>query len=201
MAKQTIDTSGQTDLLYQGFAKTNANFTEVYESIIQTGMMIDYWGTSAPSGWVLADGGSIGGGTSNEENLFVLIWNSLTDTEAPVSGGRGLSAEDDFNALKTITLPDLRGRVSVGKNAGTFSILGGQVGDETHALTEAELPIVANHTHDIGDSASVASGGDFNVFSNTTSSPSPSQSSGGFGSGTTHNNIQPSIVCNKIIKL
>ena len=211
MAKQTIDTSGQTDLLYQGFEKVNENFTEVYESIIQTGMMIDYWGTSAPSGWVFANGGTIGNSGSgattraNDDTweLFNLLWQSLADAEAPVAPfGRGSSAQDDFNDSKTITLPDLRGRVSVGKKAsGTFDTLGKRVGDETVTLAESELPVVPDHNHIIGDLVGVAGGTDYNVLTTSTSSPQGTQSGGSFGSGGAHNNIQPSIVCNKIIKL
>ena len=210
MAQQTIDTSTQTDLLFQGFEKVNENFTEVYESIIQTGMMIDYWGTSAPSGWVLADGQTIGNSSSgatgranaDTQALFVLIYGSLSNSEAPVSGGRTGNALNDFNSNKTITLPDLRGRTVVGKqSSGTFDTLGEKIGAETHTLTGLELPSIPHHSHLIGDAVSVSSGGDFEVFSTSTSSPSSTQSNGGFGFGDAHNNIQPSIVCNKIIKL
>ena len=209
MSQQLIDTSTQTDLLYQGFEKTNDNFTEVYQSILRTGMMIDYWGASAPSGWVFIDGQTIGDGSSgatgranaDTESLFLLLWASLGELEAPVSGGRGASAAADWAAHKTLTLPNLAGRVVVGKDSGTFSTLGDEIGAETHTLTESELPSVAAHTHTIGDAVGVATGTDHTVFATSTSSPSSSQSSGGFGSGSAHNNIQPSIVCNKIIKL
>jgi len=43
------------------------------------------------------------------------MWNAdLTNTHFVVSGGRGSSALTDFSANKTITLPDLRGRVVMG---------------------------------------------------------------------------------------
>lgn len=209
MAQQTISTSTQTDLLYQGFEKVNANFAELYASLVSTGMMIDYWGSFAPNGWVLANGQTIGNASSgatgranaDTESLFTLLWNSLTNTEAPVSGGRGGSAASDFAAHKTITLPNANGRVSVGKDSSTFSTLGGSVGSETHTLTDTELPATSDHLHGIGDAAFVANGFDIEVFSTAAGSPTSSQSAGGFGSGYAHNNIQPSIVCNKIIKL
>jgi microcystin-dependent protein len=212
MSQQTIDTSTQTDLLFQGFEKVNENFTEVYAAIINTGMMIDYWGSSAPSGWVFANGETIGDASSgatgranaDTEQLFALLWESLANAQAPVSGGRGSSAADDFAAHKTITLPDVRGRVSVGKNSsGTFTVIGDWVGSEIHTLSEGELPVVAGHNHIIGEAASVQAGSDYTIPYNPTggSASIVSQTSGGFGSGTAHNNIQPSITCNKIIKL
>lgn len=211
MSQQTIDTSTQTDLLYQGLEKVNENFTEVYASIVQTGMMIDYWGTSAPSGWVLADGSTIGNASSgasranaDTELLFTLLWGSLTNAEAPVSSGRGASASADFSANKTITIPNLRGRVAVGQSSsGTFSTLGTPVGSETHTLTESELPVVANHTHGLGIYNGFGGAGSASVQGVTDGSNGSlsTDAGGGFGSGTAHNNIQPSIVCNKIIKL
>lgn len=209
MAKQTIDTSGQTDLLFEGFEKVNENFTEVYESIIQTGFVIDYVGATAPSGWIFLNGSTIGSSSSgaaransDTQSLYILLWNSFTNANAPVSGGRGATAAADFAANKTLTVPDSRGKVIVSKTSGgTFDNLGDSVGSETHLLTANELPIVSSHTHAVGDAVNVQAGSDFTVFATSTSSPFPTQSSGGFGGGLEHNNIQPSLVLNKIIKL
>lgn len=209
MSQQVIDNSGTTDTLQSGIGKINDNFTELYASMIATGSVIDYVGSFAPSGWVLANGTAIGNALSgadranaDTENLFILLWNTYSNSICPVSGGRGATAAADFAANKTLTILDFRGKVAVGKQSiGTFSTLGDEVGSETHTLISNELPTVAAHTHAIGDQVSVASGGDYNVFATTTSSPYASQSSGGFGFDQPHNNIQPSIVVNKIIKL
>lgn len=211
MSQQTIDNSGTTDTLQAGIGKINSNFTELYASMIHTGFTIDYVGGSVfvPDGWIVADGSTIGNAASgaqradsDTENLFTLLWNTYSNTICPVSSGRGASAAADFAANKTLTILDFRGKVSVGKQSvGTFSTLGDDVGAETVTLTENELPTISSHAHSVGDSVSVSSGGDFNVFATTTSSPSPTQSSGGFGFGQPHNNVQPSIVVNKIIKL
>lgn len=40
----------------------------------------------------------------------------------------------------TFNIPDLRGRIAVGKNAATFSTLGATGGEETHTLTTPEIP-------------------------------------------------------------
>lgn len=47
-------------------------------------------------------------------NLYLYLWNNLTNSVCPVTGGRGASALADFNANKPIGLPDLRGRVMAG---------------------------------------------------------------------------------------
>lgn len=206
MSQQIIDTSTETDTLPDGFDKVNDNFTEVYASIIQTGMMIDYFGTTAPSGWVLARGETIGNSGSsadykiNTENLFVLLWNSTSDTYCPVSGGRvGPNAIDDFNAGKTLTLPDSRGKVSVGKDSATFSEIGrSSIGSETVTLVENNLP---SHTHNVeipSSTGSVQSGGDGGFLTNLSTSPTATSST---GSASPVSIIQPSLVCNKIIKL
>lgn len=134
---------------------------------LPTGFTSPYVGTTAPSGFVLLDGKTIGDGSSGGteranadcEDLFTLLWESMADAEAPVIGGRGASAAADWAAHKPITLPDARGRVIAAKDnlggsaasrltaAGsgiTASTLGTSGGTETHTLTAAET---AAHTH------------------------------------------------------
>ena len=89
-----------------------------------TGVVVPYVGSSAPVGAVMASGRTIGDSSSGATeranadtlNLYTLLWNSMSNTEAPVSTGRGASAAADFAAHKTITLPDLRGRSIFGKD-------------------------------------------------------------------------------------
>lgn len=224
MSKQTINTSTATDTLASGFDKVNSNFTEVYNSLIQTGFVVDYFGLTAPSGWVICNGNTIGNASSgataranaDTEALFSLLWENLSDVEAPVSGGRGASASIDFAANKTIALPSYSGRVSVGKDSGTFSTLGSFLGEEYHILNESELPshthTIPSHTHDIqGSIGSCLSGMEVAPYTQIGSAGGPgyigaTDSSGGgdsgsSGGGNSHINIQPSLVVNKIIKL
>lgn len=208
MSQQIIDNSTTTDTIAAGFGKVNSNFTELYEAKVPVGTVIDYIGTTEPSGWLILNGLTIGsassGATSRANtdtvNLFTLLWNSFANAQASVSGGRGGSAAVDFAANKTITLPDARGRTTVGYGGTAFTTFGGTVGSETHTLTEAELPVVAGHTHVVGETFNGQAGSDFSaiIASNNTVS---TQSGGGFGSGSAHNNIQPSLVLSKIIKL
>jgi hypothetical protein len=87
-----------------------------------TGALLDYIGTAAPTGWVLASGRTIGSAASgateranaDTSSLYTLLWTNLPDTIATVTGGRGASAAADFAANKPILLPDMRGRATAG---------------------------------------------------------------------------------------
>lgn len=84
-----------------------------------TGMWMGYWGTTAPTGWILAIEGTIGNASSSAtiranndcEDLFKLYWNSCADAQATVVGGRGASADADWSANKQIVIPKIPGRV------------------------------------------------------------------------------------------
>lgn len=116
---------------------------------------------TSETGWILANDGTIGnaasGGTARANadtiNLFTLLWNNVSNTHAPVSGGRGASAAADFAANKTIALTKMLGRslAVAGAGAGlTSRVLGSTLGAETHTLTQAETPL-KSHSHTITD--------------------------------------------------
>jgi hypothetical protein len=95
-------------------------------SVALVGTVMAYLGASTPLGWLRLDGGTLGSADSGAiydsddyEELFILIWGSITNAFAPVVGGRGASAQADWNANKRITLPDAAGRVLLGNGTGT----------------------------------------------------------------------------------
>lgn len=106
------------------------------------------------------------------------------------------------------TVPDMQGYVPVGYKSGdgSFGTLLATLGEKTHALTGAENGAHVHGTLTAGDSFQVghaASGplnsigpGPANLDSSTLDSTTASA-----GSGTPHNNIQPSIVVNFQAKL
>lgn len=84
-------------------------------------------------GWVRANGNTIGNSSSSATelastslaaNLFSWLWTNFSNSQCPVSSGRGVSAAADFAANKTIKLLDLRGF------AGVFGLdtMGGTAG-------------------------------------------------------------------------
>ena len=165
--------------------------------------------TVADTSWVLMDDKTIGnaasGGTGRANadtvDLFTLLWTNTADAECPVSTGRGASAAADYAANKTIKLPLALGRslACYGTGSGlTTRVLAKTVGEETHIDTIAEMPA---HTHPgsypnnaVG---SVASTPVIAITNGTTTSASvPSQGDGG-----AHNNMQPTLFLNCMIKL
>lgn len=221
-ATSTTILAGQTKLIHC----TGAQFVTVGGgSGAVTGALMDYIGSTAPTGYVLAGGRTIGNASSSATEranddcyaLFVLLWNSMANSEAAVSSGRGANADSDWSSNKTIALPDLRGRVTAGKdNMGgttasrltsggsgiTGTTLGVAGGTETHTLTAGESGL-PSHAHSItginvvggGTAVLGTGGGSQDVAAATLGGAGPSSAS------SAHQNTQPTYIVNKIIKL
>ena len=86
-------------------------------TLVATGDLKFRYGTGALTGFVRANGRTIGSATSGAserantdcQTLFEFLWTE--DVNLVVSTGRGASANADWVANKTIALPDYRGRV------------------------------------------------------------------------------------------
>lgn len=141
--------------------------------------------STVPSDWMLCDGSAIS--RTTYATLFSKIGTSY---------GIG-------DGSTTFNLPDLRGRTIIGAGTGTglsARTLAANVGAETHQLNIAELPSdfpklhMKNNTGSPTAShvASANSGTDDFNSSNAVSNQ---------GSNTPHNNMQPSLVLNYIIKV
>jgi len=158
--------------------------------LLPTGAITQFAGSSAPTGYLLCTGQSVS--TTTFASLFSAIGYTY--------GGSG----GFFN------VPNLQNRVPVGKGTGTFATLNSTGGAETHTLTVDQMP---SHSHNIfansfaGDLQVVMGprGGDGSLYSvsdstndgNNTSSVLYNKNTGG---GQSHNNLQPYIVLNYIIK-
>jgi microcystin-dependent protein len=108
----------------------------------------------------------------------------------------GTTYNEAGDAAGTFRVPDLRGRVTVGKNTGTFDALGKTGGEETHILKTSELPAHV-HTYPVNSPGSGAQYGPSDTVSQTNNVKSNTNAAGG---GEAHNNLQPYLVCNYIIK-
>jgi hypothetical protein len=156
-------------------------------TIAATGDMKVAYGTSILSGWVRANGRTIGSSTSGAteranadvQSLFIYLWGA--DANLAVSGGRGASAAADFAANKTLALPDGRGLVLAGLDdmgntaagilttayfgaSGSCSAesptrLGASCGKESATLTLPQLPTGITVTGTV----TVAAAGSLNV--------------------------------------
>ena len=120
--------------------------------------------TVADVSWVMMNDGTIGDPTSgaNRANtdcmaLYTLLWNNISNTYAPVytaagaPTSRGVLALTDWANHKRLGLPRVLGRALVVAGTGlglTGRELGAWLGEETHAMTVAEMP---SHGHTIAD--------------------------------------------------
>jgi microcystin-dependent protein len=104
-----------------------------YKNFLPCGAMVNFAGTTAPTGWLICDGRLISRSTYSD--LFDIIGTTY-----------GFTTNENFN------LPDLGERIPVGYKSGTNS-LGNTGGNNSVTLTTNQIP---SHTH----SGTVASNGD-----------------------------------------
>ncbi|TXH13743.1 MAG: hypothetical protein E6R03_10750 [Hyphomicrobiaceae bacterium] len=171
---------------------------------VPVGSILDYSGGSLPEGYLFCDGTAISRSTYSD--LFAAIGTVY---------GPG-------NGSTTFNLPDYRGRVAAGKdNMGgtaanrlttiTGTTLGATGGAETHTLITGEIP---THNHTLTDpghthtttatGAGQGHGASSPVVveygSGTTGSATTGITLADTGGGGAHNNLQPTLISNKIIK-
>jgi microcystin-dependent protein len=158
-----------------------------------------YAGSSAPTGYLLCDG------TAVSRTTYAALFAICSTTY-----GAG-------NGTTTFNLPDLRGRVPLGLdnmggvtagritsaslNGGNATTRGGTGGEETHANTGGEngphshAPANGNAFAVLGFGSGQFNGGGTNQYTATGNTTTASS-----GSGTPHNNMQPWLALNYIIK-
>ena len=186
-----------------------------------SGAVVAFAGAAAPTGWLLCYGQAVS--RTDYSALFTAISTTYgvgdgsTTFNLPDLRGRVIAGQDDMGGSSANRLTGVTGSVD-------GDVLGGTGGEEAHALTSAEN---ASHTHD-GSTLTASSGGDHThsvtavgsgtfVVTNVTGSAAAGSSSlttssngahthsvtgntGSSGSGTAHNNVQPTIILNWIIK-
>jgi microcystin-dependent protein len=167
--------------------------------LVPTGSVMSYAGSSAPNGWLLCDGSAISRATYSI--LFGII-----------STIYGVG-----NGSTTFNLPNFQGRVPVGKDTSQteFDTLGETGGEKNHTLITSEMPSHIHTINDPGHSHSyinnvndqstdnafgTQAAADETDLSQTTGVNTTSISINATGGGAAHNNLQPYIVLNYIIK-
>ena len=164
------------------------------ESIVPVGCIQMYAGAVAPSGWKLCDGSAI------SRTTYSALFTVLSTT---------FGVGDNSS---TFNLPDLRGRSAIGTGTGiggqitvgtgaptggsalTARTLGQWTGEETHILGSTEES--ASMIVDRGTTAHISTGLNFIIPDNTDDWKAGPNVNG----GNAHNNIQPCLVLNFIIK-
>lgn len=115
--------------------------------------------TAADDGWLMCNDGTIGpagsGATArahaDTRSLYLLLWGAVSNANAPVTGGRGVSAVADWDSGKAIALTKMVGRALCVAGSGdtlTSRSLGQVAGSETHVLAVGEMP---SHGHAVTD--------------------------------------------------
>ena len=167
------EVSGTQNLKFN-FASGNS----MQQYLIPTGTLLDYAGSTAPTGFLICDGSAIS--RTTYADLF-----SVIGTTYGIGDGS-----------TTFNLPDLQGKISVGldSNDTDFDALGETGGSKTNKLElENYAYNVYNTTNDY-------------EYNDISTNWTPSGNNYGLGSNytTNHNtpvnNLQPYIVLNKIIK-
>lgn len=190
MAQQTI-INGESGFLTR--SALNANFDELYAAMFPVSTVVGYAGSTAPSGWALCFGQSV-----LRAGTYAALFAVIGTQYGSVDGTH-------------FSLPDLRGRVEAGKDnmGGTSAnrltglsggvdgdVLGAGGGEESHVLTVAEL---ASHHHDF--TAALSNSQSLGGPQLDTYATSETEQTGDAGGDDAHNNVQPTLILNKIIKI
>lgn len=152
----------------------------------KVGVVKMFSGSTAPEGWLLCDGSAVSRTTYSE--LFSIIGTTY---------GTG-------DGSTTFNIPNIKGRTVVGLNSSDtdFKTLGKTGGEKTHKLTVNEMP---SHKHNVSFSTQL--GNAEQRLALGSNSGGTTGTTGVYGTPTVdaggnqpHNNLQPYIVLNYIIK-
>lgn len=162
-----------------------------YASIgVPAGTIVAYAGANAPSGWLFCDG------SAASSALY-------PDLYAAIGERYGLG--DDGAGTNSFSLPNLGGRVPIGvgtvrdltTNADVDFQLGAASGTVNHRLTVAEL---ATHAHDYQHYVDSGVDPAWATATNDDVGTGPHFNTGLTGGDQPHNNLQPYLAVNYIIK-
>ncbi|WP_288910815.1 phage tail protein [uncultured Thomasclavelia sp.] len=157
--------------------------TSIIKDTFPIGAITPFAGSTVPTHWLLCNGQAIS--RADYSDLFAAIGTTY---------GEG-------DGSTTFNVPDLRGRVAVGIDTTdtNLNVLGKTYGEKEHTLTVEEIP---EHAHAINSFR--ANGSSYGGVLGTNASDGVSTGQKGttsVGENQPHNNMQPSIAQNFIIKV
>lgn len=177
---------------------------------IPIGASVEFWGATAPnSSFVIPTGQAI------SRTTYSALFTIMGTTYGAGDGGT------------TFNVPNPAGRASVQKEnsaslltstyfGGDSTTLGATGGSESHTLTTAQLASHSHtntlndpgHTHSYNQPVSFqSSGSNIGILGSSASANTGSSTTGvtitnaPAGSGNAHNNVQPTIICNRILRI
>jgi microcystin-dependent protein len=182
----------------------NSNWTSIdallktaSNAICPVGSMLDYGGTAAPTYWLLCYGQAI------DRTTYSALFTAIGTTFGVGDG------------VATFNVPDIRGRVTAGQDdmGGSSAnrltgltggvdgdVLGGVGGLETHTLAVTEIPALTYTISGTGPAGGTT--GTRLAFINASNNAGDVTATAAVttnAGGGAHNNVQPTIIVNKII--
>lgn len=157
---------------------------------VPVGSVMDWAGTTAPSGYLLLAGQAISRTTYAE--LFAVlgttfgVGNGTTTFNIPDARGRVIAGKDDMGGTSANRLTGLSGGIN-------GDVLGAVGGAEAVTLTAAQIPVL-DVRYGTG-TGSVTRLQAYNTASGSATLPNVNDP----GPATAHNNVQPTLIFNKII--